>query len=142
MSNFKHGKYGTPVYISWFQMIQRCFNKKCKTWKDYGGRGISVCTEWKDFKNFYRDMGERPEGTTIDRIERNGNYEPGNCRWATRKEQNNNRRSTLFIKINGQINSLKYWVEKVGLNYKNFHERYSRNGKREIDKLCQTVMFE
>lgn len=141
MSNFKHGKYGSPIYISWFQMLQRCLNPRCKSYKSYGGRGIKVCHEWKKFENFYRDMGDKPSlKHTLERKDNNGNYEKTNCRWATQKEQNNNRRSTIFITINGQINSLKFWVEKAGLNYKNFHERYLRNGKSEIDKL--TVMFE
>lgn len=86
-------------------------------------------------------MGERPSSKhTLERIDNEHGYRKDNCKWATRKEQNNNRRSTHIIVINGQPNSMKHWVEKAGLNYKNFHERYRRNGQSEIDKL--TVMFE
>lgn len=75
-------------------MIARCNNKDHKQYKDYGGRGITICPEWYEFEPFFLSMGERPEGTTIDRIENDGNYEPGNCQWATRQMQGNNKRTT------------------------------------------------
>jgi len=85
----------SPLYytfLSWMNMRLRCLYPSCKQFKDYGGRGITICPQWDTFEVFLADMGERPQGLTLDRVETDGNYEPGNCRWATRKEQQANRR--------------------------------------------------
>lgn len=93
-----HGMHKSPEYYAWGGMIQRCTNPKAKYYNDYGGRGIDVCERWRKFENFFADVGFRPApGLTLDRIENNKNYEPGNVRWATRSTQQRNRRKTQAI---------------------------------------------
>ena len=111
-----HGTDNSPTYRSWAQMLQRCRNPKNDRFKDYGGRGIIVCDRWRSFENFLSDMGSRPEGTSIDRYpDKNGNYEPGNCRWATRREQQNNMRSNAVLACYGITATLSEWAERTGI---------------------------
>lgn len=87
-----HATEKTPTYRSWREMIKRCTKEDHHKFHHYGGRGIKVCDRWRDFVNFLADMGERPQGMTLDRIDNDGNYEPGNCRWADSKTQRANQR--------------------------------------------------
>lgn len=100
LKNRTHGHGGRDkkrsiTYNSWYNMKARCSNPKATGYENYGGRGITVCKRWLEFENFLADMGERPDGLTLDRKNNEGNYEPSNCRWATRIEQNNNTRRQL-----------------------------------------------
>lgn len=92
MANTTHGKTRDPEWYSWQMMRQRCENPGANQYADYGGRGIKVCARWQSFTWFWLDMGPRPEGMTLDRIDVNGDYEPDNCKWSTRSEQNRNKR--------------------------------------------------
>lgn len=94
----------TPGYDVWRAMLQRCENPNCESWKDYGGRGITVCERWHTFIDFLADMGIKPKGLSIDRIDNDGNYEPGNCKWSTQSEQNFNQRRSIKNKIR-ELNS-------------------------------------
>lgn len=90
--NTSHGMYGTPAYWSWQSMLGRCNRPTNPGYEYYGAKGVTVCPEWDTFERFFADMGERPEGTSLDRINPWGNYEPSNCRWADAKTQANNKR--------------------------------------------------
>ena len=93
-NGFKHGYSNTPEYWSWKGMMRRCSDKKYKDFHNYGGRGIRVCKRWLEIENFIADMGVRPVGTSLDRINNNGHYTPSNCRWATKQEQRQNSRTS------------------------------------------------
>jgi hypothetical protein len=115
--NRSHGWSKTQTYRSWKDMRARCNNQNDSDFKDYGGRGIEVCGRWADFGAFLADMGERPAGRTIDRIDTNGNYEPGNCRWADAGTQANNKRSNRIIEWDGKSQTLQQWCRQYGLEH-------------------------
>lgn len=119
-----HGKTKTRAFKTWLHMKERCLNKNCKQWKHYGGRGIKICSKWENsFEAFFADMGDRPKNLTIERIDNNGDYRPGNCRWATQKEQNQNYRRCLFFTINDETLNLKQWSNRLGINYLSLYKK-------------------
>ncbi len=115
--NKKHGYSETKIYDVWSKMRSRCLNKNDKRFSDYGGRGIKICKRWDRFENFLKDMGDRPEGRQIDRIDNDGNYEPSNCRWATRKENSSNKRNSVILKCGGIKKTMSEWSRILGIKH-------------------------
>lgn len=111
----RHGMAKTPIYYAWCTMIARCTNPNHEAWANYGGRGITVCDRWRDFAKFYADMGDRPRGMSIDRIDNNLGYSPENCRWATRAQQSRNRRGRLVVRIGDTEKTLAEWADESPL---------------------------
>lgn len=118
-----HGMCGTSTYRSWTAMHSRCRDPRKP---DYHGKGITVCDRWSKFENFLADMGERPDGMTIDRIDSSGNYEPSNCKWSTNKEQHRNTSRNLLISHNGETRTLAGWAEATGIGRATIKARISR----------------
>lgn len=113
--NTTHGMTKMRAYSIWSKMKDRCLNPQCPSYSDYGARGILVCERWLIFENFYADMGDPPDGLTLERKDNNGPYSPDNCRWATRKEQNRNTRRTHFLTFNGVTQCIAAWAEDLDI---------------------------
>jgi hypothetical protein len=134
-----HGESKTRLFHIWSGIKDRCLNERCGSYRDYGGRGISICAEWANDYAAFRDWamanGYR-ETLTIDRIQVEGNYEPGNCRWATKSEQSNNKRSTIFVVVDGERVSLtqaarsqdRFSLSAVRNRYRKFGDPYAALG--------------
>jgi hypothetical protein len=124
-----HGYHGTRVYICYKSMMERCCNPNNRAYKNYGGRGIKICDEWmhnpKAFIDWALNNGYK-DNLTIERINVNGNYEPSNCKWATIKQQNNNRRSNKFITINNETKTLQEWADYVGILSSTINRRINK----------------
>jgi len=121
-----HKMTGSGEYRTWMSMKNRCLNSNGIGYINYGGRGIKVCDRWvNSFESFFSDMGVRPKGSSIERINNNGNYEPSNCRWATAKEQANNKRSNHTITINGVTKTMQAWADECGLHWSVIKSRIS-----------------
>jgi hypothetical protein len=114
------------LYRIWCQMRRRCDEPTHRQFPDYGGREIKVCERWRNFHNFVADVGPRPPGGLLDRTDNNRGYEPGNCRWATRTEQNSNRRNCIFVILGGERVTLKEACRRKGLSYRPIHKRVYR----------------
>jgi len=147
MSDYKHGGWtqNKHLYSVWCSMKSRCQNTNHRQYKDYGGRGITVCDEWKDFTEFreWALSSGYVDGNcycSIDRIDVNGNYEPSNCRWANRKEQMNNRRVNVFLTYKGETRTLAQWADTLGICYSTFMSRYDRGWS--IERIATTPVRE
>lgn len=124
-----HGMTGTRVYRVWIDMRRRCQDNTRPEYDRYGGRGISVCDRWNNsFEAFLEDMGEPEKGLTIERIDNDGDYEPGNCKWATVAEQNRNKRDKSQFEFRGKVKSLTEWAESLGIERSILSGRIQRYG--------------
>ena len=130
----------TPEYRAWCHMKERCNNKTCKVYKHYGGRGITVCDRWSEFKNFYADMGAC-NSLSLDRIDNNGNYEPSNCRWADKTTQalnrSNNKNNTSGYRGVTWDKKKNKWYAAIGKNYKNIFLGYYSSPDKAYEKYLE-----
>lgn len=135
-----HGFSTTPVYRVWAAMVQRCTNPNNKQFKDYGGRGISICDRWlRDAAAFISDMGTRPEGCQIERIDNDGNYEPRNCKWATVDRQVRNKRNNVWVEIKGERMILQDWCKRIGIPFRTVTKRLAK-GRSIEDALFDPIV--
>lgn len=121
--NLKHGMRRTKLWSVWQGMLNRCRNPKVPAFVNYGGRGITVCDRWLVFQNFAEDMGNPPLGMLLDRVDNSIGYTPDNCRWATRTEQNRNRRNLRMLTVDGQTKCIGEWSELTGLEIRTIIQR-------------------
>lgn len=126
-----HGMTRSREFTSWVSMKTRCGNPNDPFYYRYGGRGISVCERWGSFSNFFEDMGKRPPGKSLDRIDSNGNYEPSNCRWASVSEQARNTSSNRMLTVKGLTKCLSDWSQASGLKPSTISERLKRGYSHE-----------
>lgn len=133
-----HGLSKSREYQVWHGMFARCENPKSKSFQNYGGRGISVCERWQRFENFLKDMGRAPTGKSIDRIDNDGDYSPESCRWATRKQQSQNRRMRKTLTLHGETKRLFEWSAERKIKYSTLRSRLSAGWNIE-KALTQTV---
>lgn len=116
MKRDRHGMSYSPEYSNWGNMMQRCYNPKAPNYQSYGGRGVTVAKVWHTFAGFFRDMGCRPfPKATVERIDNNKGYGPGNCRWATHKDQQQNKRTSRLLTVDGKTLTAVQWAELKGV---------------------------
>lgn len=133
----KHGMSFSRTYRIWHQMLQRCGNPRNSAYQSYGGRGITVCQHWTDFRGFLADMGGAPGELTLDRIDNSKGYGPENCRWATRLTQQNNRRNNVRLSFGGRTQTIAEWARELGLKRGSIASRLSAGWS--IEKTLTTA---
>jgi hypothetical protein len=135
-----HGDSDSRTHRIWRAMKTRCSNPRASNYAIYGGRGITVCQAWCDsYEQFLTDMGKCPDGCSIDRIDNSGNYEPGNCRWATRAEQNRNRRDNVMLTFSGKTMCLTDWASHLGMLERTLRNRIKHYGWSTEEALTVPV---
>lgn len=135
--NKRHGMTQTPTYKTWSHMLYRCLNESSASYPNYGGRGITVCKEWLSFDAFFADMGVKPAGTSIDRIDNNKGYSPTNCQWSDKRAQANNRRTSRLINWNGEERTLADLSRIAGISIGSFWSRL--NSGWSIERIMTTA---
>lgn len=142
--NTKHGyaRRGlkTREYKTWESMKRRCFQPSQDSYRLYGGRGITVCSEWLEFEGFYRDMGDQPDGMTLERTDPNENYCKANCTWASNSKQQQNKRTTQWLEFNGERLALSEWARRIGISQRTLWARVSIYGWSVEKALTNKVM--
>lgn len=123
-----HGLSHSREHNKWCSMLARVYNKNVLSYKHYGGRGIGVCERWNNFENFLEDMGKCPDGMTLERLDNNGNYEPGNCAWKSRMDQANNKRNNIFIEYIGKRQTMTQWARDLNLKFPTLWARINKLG--------------
>lgn len=134
-----HGMHKSKAYSVWEAMKARCLNPNNPQFKDYGERGITVCDRWLRFEGFYADMGDPPAGLTLDRVDNEKGYEPGNCRWADRITQQGNRRVTRNLTFNGKTQCVEQWAKQYGIGSGAVHNRIFQLGW-DIERALTTPL--
>lgn len=126
----------SSTYQIWEGVKKRCKSPTCKAYPNYGGRGITLCDRWLDFTSFLEDMGEKPDGMSLERIDNNKGYSLENCKWASRKEQANNKRNNVLITAFGKTKTISQWVDETGLSYCTIYLRL-RKGKTHEESVTK-----
>ncbi len=139
-TNRRGKKVKTPGYGAWADMLQRCKNPKLKNYRLYGGRGIKVCERWQSFDNFHADMGDKPPGMTLDRIDSNGDYKLSNCKWSTPLEQSLNTSRNHRVTFQGQTMTITEWAREIGIKPVTLFSRITQLGWSIEDALSTPKM--
>ena len=127
------------IYQIWCGMHQRCNNRSCRAFEDYGGRGIRICARWKKFENFFADMGHPLPGMSLNRRNNNGDYSPENCHWATKLEQAGNTRRTIHLTFDGKTQTLREWAADLNVKYRRLYKRYLMGWA--VDRILSASTF-